>query len=557
MRWRLVPGVLCLLAWPAAADERWVRYNSGPFEVFTDAGPKPGRETLVRFEQLRHAIGQIVGESNLETPLPMRIFVFRNASGWTSPAPLTEGRDRYAIVLPAGAPVPVPVIRECTRLLLESNTARMPAAFERGLIDFFSTIEVSGIRITVGRPPAQPNPDWGRIHLLVTDPDYFGKLRVLLYNLRKGVADDPAYRNAFGKGAAEVEKQAAEHFAAGNFQTTSLSSRPMAERDFAERPVSETDIRLARADLLAGPQSAAEYESLIAGKEKLAEAYEGLGLLALRSGRKDEALKQLSAATANNSASARCYIEYAKLEPDAGKAETALRRAAALNPKLDEPFALLAARDTDPRRRILHLKEAAQRNPRNAQYWKMLAETYLAEHEYGEAAKAWRSGEQAATDPAERARMQQARMAIEQQRLDHEEAERQRAAAESQRELEKLKEQARADVRALESKYSQGGGKPEDKAVPWWDGPAPSGKARGTLKQVDCLGRQARLIIDTDDHKPLRLLVTDPGRITIMGGGEQALGCGIQKARRVTVEYFPKANPKLTTAGEVATIEFQ
>ena len=41
------------------------------------------------------------------------------------------------------------------------------------------------------------------------------------------------------------------------------------------------------------------------------------------------------------------------------------------------------------------------------------------------------------------------------------------------------------------------------------------------------------------------------------GSGEVSLGCGVQKPRHVTIEYFPKANARLATAGEVATIEFQ
>ncbi len=104
---------------------------------------------------------------------------------------------------------------------------------------------------------------------MVADPDYYGKIRVLLYNLRHGVAEDPAYRNAFGKSAAEVEAAAKKHFAAGNFQTTSLPSRPMAEGDFPERQVSATEISLARADLLPGAQSAAEYQKLLAAHEKI------------------------------------------------------------------------------------------------------------------------------------------------------------------------------------------------------------------------------------------------------------------------------------------------
>src|SRR5205823_3312492 len=99
--------------------------------------------------------------------------------------------------------------------------------------------------------------------------------------------------------------------------------------------------------------------------EKIAEAEEGLGLLALRDGKKDEARRNFALAVEANSTSARCYIEYAKLEPDNAKAVEALRKAAGINPKLDEPLALMAARDTDPRMRIAHWKAAAERNPRN------------------------------------------------------------------------------------------------------------------------------------------------------------------------------------------------
>ena len=86
----------------------------------------------------------------------------------------------------------------------------------------------------------------------MVDPEYYGKIRVLLYNLRQGVDEDAAYRNSVGKSPAEIEAQAKAHFAAGNFQTTTLSGRAMAESDFQERLVSDSDARLARADLAAG-----------------------------------------------------------------------------------------------------------------------------------------------------------------------------------------------------------------------------------------------------------------------------------------------------------------
>src|SRR5215467_13686704 len=129
----------CLLA----ADDHWVKFTRGPFEVMSDAGPRVARETLVRFEEFRHALGQLIGEDDLQTPLPVRIFIFKNPREWTSTSPITEGRDRYAIVLGEKGAVTPELYTALARLFLKSNSTQMPAAFERGLISFFSTIEVN------------------------------------------------------------------------------------------------------------------------------------------------------------------------------------------------------------------------------------------------------------------------------------------------------------------------------------------------------------------------------------------------------------------------------
>ena len=151
--------LLSIIPWLLAADDHWVKFTRGPLEVMTDAGARSGRETMVRFEQFRAALGQIVGEDDLQAPLPLRIFVFKNPNGWTPAAPLTEGRDHFCIVLSEKSEVTPEIYSALTRLFLKSNTAQMPPAFERGLIAFFSTFEVTGIRITAGKPPAQPDLD--------------------------------------------------------------------------------------------------------------------------------------------------------------------------------------------------------------------------------------------------------------------------------------------------------------------------------------------------------------------------------------------------------------
>ncbi|HXK04036.1 MAG TPA: hypothetical protein VMS37_16655, partial [Verrucomicrobiae bacterium] len=125
-------------------------------------------------------------------------------------------------------------------------------------------------------------------------------------------------------------------------------------------------------------------------------------------------------------------------------------------------------------------------------------------------------------------------------------------------ELAKLKSQAQAELHKAEAKMNEGSQQPAEKPIPWWEGPHPSGKVTGTLKHVDCLPKQqARLIVESADHKTVRLLITDPAKVAFLGAGEVSLGCGVQKPRHVVIEYFPKPDSKLATAGEVATIEFQ
>ena len=94
----------------------------------------------------------------------------------------------------------------------------------------------------------------------------------------------------------------------------------------------------------------------------------------MRDHRNDEARRHFAAAVEAGSPSARCFIEYAKLEPDNEKATQALLRAAGINSKLEEPFVLMAQRDTDPRKRLAHWKAATERNPRNPSYWQALAD---------------------------------------------------------------------------------------------------------------------------------------------------------------------------------------
>jgi tetratricopeptide (TPR) repeat protein len=560
---------LGLLPWLAVAQSHWIQIRSGPFELYTDAVSKRGRETLGWFDQFRYVLGYAVGNQDLQTARPIRILLFKNAkerAGYPTTPPgasaaIIDGRDRWAILLSADEPIPHEVFRECARLFLENNTGRMPAAIEHGLADVLSTIEVNGTHVTLGRPlpPNERNRDWARMHLFATNPDYYAKLRILLYNLQKGADEDPAYSNAFGKPRAEIEKEVDRHMAGGNFETAAVDGKALSvERDYHdEQPLLAAEVKLALADLLLGEPSRTAYSEMLQQKENLAAAHEGLALLALREGRQDDARQNFAGAIAAGTPSPRSYLEYARIEPDNAKALAALEKALKLNPKLAETYTLMGRRQTDAVKRIQYLEKAASLSPRDAARWEELAKASLDEKAFDKAAQAWRNAEQAADTPEERARMEAARLAIDQQRLDWEEAERQRKAAEQAREIRRLKDKAIAELRATEARANQGKGAPPEKVVKWWDGPKPDGHATGNLTRVDCLGRQQlRLVIEGDDHKLTRLLIPDASSVAILGAGEQKLGCGVQQPRQVVVEYFAKRNAKSATVGEVATIQF-
>ncbi len=212
---------------------------------------------------------------------------------------------------------------------------------------------------------------------------------------------------------------------------------------------------------------------------------------------------------------------------------------------------------------IREYQAAAKLAPQNMEYQVDLARAYLAAKQFAAAAKAWTAAEQAATNDADRERMIQARQDIETQRLDAEEAERKRQQEEERRDVERLKAEAIARIRAAEAKAN--GAAPIDqdtlaRAVPWWDGPNAPNRAEGMLRQVDCLGSQLRLVIDVPGAgktaKTIRLLIADLNNIAVRGE-PVSFACGVQKPRKIIVDYVPKNDAKLGTSGQVAGIDLQ
>ena len=251
--------------------------------------------------------------------------------------------------------------------------------------------------------------------------------------------------------------------------------------------------------------------------------------------------------------------ERALKEPDAQAAEKLLVHASELNPRWAEPHARIAAITGDLGHKIGRMKKAVSLDPRRLEWWRTLADWQWQGRLYADAQQSWRQAERLAADPELKAQIAARGQELAQQRIDLETADRLRAEEEKRAELEKLRQEALARIREAENRANaqlNPGAQPA-KAVNWWDGPRPSAKVSGALERMECLKQGAKLHIRGAGGKVTVLHIPDPSKIVLSGSGEMDLQCGPQKpARRVMIEYSPKPDARLGTAGEAAFIEF-
>lgn len=545
---RIVSFLFCGLL--TAADSTVVR--SGPFELYSLAGEREAKDAVNFAEQLRYTLGWQLGNADLQTTWPVRILLVRKKQA-ISPE-CRFARDAYVCSIDDPGPL---FASSLTKVLLDSWVGHLPPPLERGLIQVYSTIEISGTRVTLGAVPPQKDRDWARAHMIAVDPGYSGKLRVMLGNLGKGVEPEVAYRNAFGQGPEELERSVDKYLEAGQYGTLNAPSRPInAQRQLIAKDALPEDVRVLQADLLfaAGlPAAEAAYKTLVAGNPQLASAHEGLGLIALRAQNREAAQSELALC-----AGARGLVEYSKLLTAPEDKRTVLTKAAAANPRWAEPHLLLAAMETHPAQKLAALRKATQLEPGRAAVWIELALLQDQNKQYAESAKSWAAAERATGDPEAREQVRQSRLQGDQKRMDAEQEAKNEARRRTEAEEAALRNKALMGIREAEARANAGRAVVEnpEKLDVYREG-ADTKKAGGSLQRVNCMGTQATLFV-TKGKSGTTVLVRDPGKVAISGGGQTSLTCGPQKpVRNVTVEYTPRSDLGAGIAGEAVSIEFR
>lgn len=548
----MVPRILIavLLALPAFAD--WVEYRSGPFHVFTDAGDREGRESLTRLEQLRHVLGTQLGKPDLTTVFPVHVVLFSNQKAYLPyvlPKPLIDGGFATLAAWTADTPMTRDLLRAITQRLIDDSAGRMPDEIETALDDLFSTIQVSATRVSLGAPLPEGELTggrlraWAKLQMLATQPDFSGKLRIYLNNLQQTGEEDTASRNAFNLTAGQLAERADAYARTGKFESAPMIGRALnPNRDFIEKEV---------------PKPAM-----------------------------DALLAELKAQGTN-------------FPPESPRGRLAKNNLASLElatkavPKWAEPHFRIAALETNPGAKVGRLKAAANLDPRNSGYWQLLARAQAEAGLFADAEKSWTAAERAAPNSAERARIHQSKLDLQERRAEADLAERRRLREEEARELQNLKDAALAEVRAAErganERLAENAGSTKG-AVAWYGDPTGT-EVVGMLTRVDCMASGAmRLTIVPEaaaepepapskggraaakgsprakakqgaaaPATPARvLLIRDPNQLTVADGSGQAeFACGAQRPpRKIEVRHNAQTDPKLGTAGDVVMVKF-
>lgn len=557
---RCYPKVLGLalalsLAGLVSARDRWVELNIGPYRVDTDGDVGAARETLATLEQLRWVLGGMLENNNLEAVWPFRVLITAAAPPDSRTITLVHGQ--YLLGIRPGNNLPY---HKIASLLLEANTPRLPREIDTAIPLLFDGMEAHGSRVTWAKKPPDATLDWARVQLFATKPEYSGRFRIFVNNLRAGSLVTVAEANAFGKDSKTLESEVAAYLPSAPTQGITISGRPLDPK----RDVGEHDFDADVADLYLGDiwletdRSRAEQNYKAAGNAGFqALAQEGLARLILQE--KGDPREYLDRAIAAGSKDAWIYAKAAEGRPPP-EAAGLLQTARELNPRWWLPAAKLADLAQKPAEKEALLLEACRKDPRSAALWQSLAELQSRQGKGSAAQNSWIRAEDAAATPAERARIHQRRESLENERLDAEAAARRKQAEAAQAEDNRLRNEQLARIHSAEQRANTANGgdgqaSTETGVAHWWNsGERP---VDAELIRVDCLGQQARLRLKTGAGKVLSVLVVDPSKVE-MYGANATLACGAQQpARKVSLNYKPRIDKAMGTSGDVVTIHFE
>ena len=595
MQWTLRLALLPALVWQqsALAAEQWLKIKSANFDLLTTAGERKGREAILYFEQVRTLFSKL--SQSAAPRLPVRIIAFQSDKEYKpyrlndfATAYYTGSQDRDYIVMGRIDPELYPVaIHEYAHLIVKHAGLSLPAWLNEGLADVYSTLKPVGAKVLLGevqlgryrelqtgkwldletllavdRQSPHYNEkqkagmfyaeSWALAHMLYLSDAYRKQFSQFLALIKPDASQASVFQQVYGKSLHQVRADLEAYLRGTHFNAAVFDVKVEKSAEAPEiGPATPLESGLALAGLLAETrkrdEAKAAYESLSRANPREPEIELAMAHLAWMNGDREEIKRHFARAIELGVTNAKVYFDYAMmLQGEDGKdpeIASLLRKALDLKPDLVEAHYMLGFYASNAGRfgeAVVHLREVKKLEKDQAfAYFRALSYALYRLGQTEEARKHAESAVKFAVEPNDLALAKEFLAYLMQPSP-------QQTAAPPNQNPDNRPRLARRNTNV---------------APPISEPPAPhelTFPVSGTLQQVDCLGKFARLRLQVEG-KPMAFLIEDPAKVTVKSSaqGRHDFACGPQKPVTIALEYLQRVDPKFETEGLVRSIEFR
>jgi FimV-like protein len=617
---------------PVSAKDTWTSVRSKNFLLLGNANEKDIRRVGARLEQFREVFSRLFTAMKVNSPVPTTVIVFKNDESYRPFKPnastagyFQPGPDVNYITLALGTEMngqqsPFNIIfHEYTHLMVNNTGTNVPAWFNEGLAEYYSTFSISDDqKIVMGSPIAShvyllrehkmlplrtlfqvdhKSPyynerdkqgifyaeSWALIHYLIlgNEGKRMTQMNKFVELLSASMPMEQAFQQAFTMSFENMEKELRTYIQRDRYPilTGVFTNKVAYDTAMQTAPLSEAEAQAYLGDLLLHSnraESETYLQKALALDPNLAMANASMGMLRQRQGNLDEARKRLEQAVAASSQSYLIHYYYAyvlsregngemqtvmSFAPEtAAKMRSELKRAIELRPDFPESYSLLVfvnlVTETDLDETLELLKRVLASFPGRDDLVFMLAQLYLHKEDLKTARQLI---DKLAASGDEEIR-ERARGLLAQLVSVEEHLERNRALIEGRA--------SESDTQPTLRDSSDSDGEPD--AVKEFDHAAvlreslrkPAAgetQAQGMLARIDCEARTITFVVRINERL-LKLSTDDFRHVGLMSFSADAgaeVTCGARKPENnVVVSYLPATGPRPKVDGEIKSVEF-
>jgi tetratricopeptide (TPR) repeat protein len=352
----------------AQAKDKWINLTTKNFNIISNADEGDTRKVALKLEQFHYVFSKLFNLPPVRS-IPTTVMVFKSDGSFKPYKPLYNGKpsnvagyfqpgqdeNLIALDISANDQRPMSVIyHEYTHLLTSTTPREWPLWLKEGLAELYSSFDVKDNKVTLGAPidnhvfllrenkfiPLQTlfnvhhessiynerdkqsifyAESWALCHYFAFGDKMARRPQLIdfITQFNQGVDINRAFTQAFKSDMATVEKQLRGYIGGGSYTINiyTLASTE-GEKEMTVKPVSDAEALSYLGNLLARTDRLDEGEALfkqaIALDPEMPRSYEGLGLIATRRNKSDEAMEQFKQAATRGSKNHLAHYYYAE-----------------------------------------------------------------------------------------------------------------------------------------------------------------------------------------------------------------------------------------------------